>query len=148
MAACPISPRAEHRHGIPIAPQQPGIPLIRDRRIGTMTRTDIKPLVAAMRSRSAPRLFTADLNPKVIQARLGHVAISETMDTYGNACSDSEDLGHGSSMQRSVPLKRNTGGHPRHRPAPAERADVGPLGVLAARAAGHVGRCRGRQRLR
>ena len=29
--------------------------------------------------------FAANLNPKVIQARLGHSSITETMDTYGNS---------------------------------------------------------------
>ena len=31
----------------------------------------------------ASALIAADLNPKVIQARLGHASITETMDTYG-----------------------------------------------------------------
>jgi len=31
--------------------------------------------------------------PKVIQSRLGHATIAETMDTYGNLFPDSEDLG-------------------------------------------------------
>ena len=36
------------------------------------------------------------VEPKVIQARLGHAAITETMDTYGFTSSpDAEDLGHG-----------------------------------------------------
>jgi integrase len=30
----------------------------------------------------ASTLIAANLNPKVIQARLGHAAITETMDTY------------------------------------------------------------------
>jgi integrase len=29
-------------------------------------------------------LIAANLNPKVIQARLGHATITETMDTYGH----------------------------------------------------------------
>jgi hypothetical protein len=31
----------------------------------------------------------------VIQARLGHATISETMDTYGHLFPDSEELGRG-----------------------------------------------------
>ena len=33
---------------------------------------------------SASTLIAANLNPKVIQARLGHATITETMDTYGH----------------------------------------------------------------
>lgn len=40
-------------------------------------------------------LIAANLNPKVIQARLGHASITETMDTYGHLFPDSEDLGRG-----------------------------------------------------
>lgn len=40
-------------------------------------------------------LIAANLNPKVIQARLGHATIAETMDTYGHLFPDSEDLGRG-----------------------------------------------------
>ena len=43
----------------------------------------------------ASTLIAANLNPKVIQARLGHARISETMDTYGHLFPDSEDLGRG-----------------------------------------------------
>jgi integrase len=43
----------------------------------------------------ASALIAANLNPKVIQARLGHATIAETMDTYGHLFSDSEDLGRG-----------------------------------------------------
>jgi hypothetical protein len=31
----------------------------------------------------------------VIQARLGHATITETMDTYGHLFTDAEDLGRG-----------------------------------------------------
>jgi hypothetical protein len=31
----------------------------------------------------------------VIQARLSHATITETMDTYGHLFPDAEDLGHG-----------------------------------------------------
>jgi integrase len=41
----------------------------------------------------ASALIAANLNPKVIQARLGHATVSETMDTYGHLFQDAEDLG-------------------------------------------------------
>jgi integrase len=48
------------------------------------------------RSRSrASTLIAANLNPKVIQARLGHSSITETMDTYGHLFPEAEDLGRG-----------------------------------------------------
>jgi hypothetical protein len=34
-------------------------------------------------------------NPKVIQARLGHAVITETMGTYSHLFPDAEDLGRG-----------------------------------------------------
>ena len=43
----------------------------------------------------ASTLIAAILNPKVIQARLGHATIKETMDTYGHLFPESEDLGRG-----------------------------------------------------
>lgn len=43
----------------------------------------------------ASTLIAANLNPKVIQTRLGHATIAETMDTYGHLFPDSEDLGRG-----------------------------------------------------
>jgi integrase len=43
----------------------------------------------------ASTLIAANLNPKVIQARLGHATIAETMDTYGHLFPESEDLGRG-----------------------------------------------------
>lgn len=43
----------------------------------------------------ASALIAANLNPKVIQARLGHATIAETMDTYGHLFPDAEDLGRG-----------------------------------------------------
>ena len=43
----------------------------------------------------ASALIHANLNPKVIQSRLGHATIAETMDTYGHLFPDSEDLGRG-----------------------------------------------------
>ena len=39
--------------------------------------------------------FAANVNPKVIQAWLGHATITETMDTYGRLFPDSEDIGRG-----------------------------------------------------
>jgi integrase len=43
----------------------------------------------------ASTLIAANLNPKVIQTRLGHATITETMDTYGHLFPDSEDFGRG-----------------------------------------------------
>jgi integrase len=43
----------------------------------------------------ASTLIAANVNPKVIQARLGHATITETMDTYGNLVPDSEDISRG-----------------------------------------------------
>jgi integrase len=43
----------------------------------------------------ASTLIEANLNPKVIQTRLGHATITETMDTYGHLFPDAEDLGRG-----------------------------------------------------
>ena len=43
----------------------------------------------------ASTLIAANLNPRVIQARLGHATITETMDTYGHFFPDAEDLGRG-----------------------------------------------------
>ncbi len=43
----------------------------------------------------ASMLIAANLNPKVIQARLGHATITETMDTYGQLFPDAEDVGRG-----------------------------------------------------
>jgi integrase len=43
----------------------------------------------------ASTLIAANLNPKVIQARLGHATITETLATYGHLFPDSEDLGRG-----------------------------------------------------
>jgi integrase len=43
----------------------------------------------------ASSLIRAGLNAKVIQARLGHATIGETMDTYGHLFPDDDDLGRG-----------------------------------------------------
>jgi hypothetical protein len=37
------------------------------------------------RQRYASVLIAANLNPKIIQGRLGHATLAETMDTYGDA---------------------------------------------------------------
>jgi hypothetical protein len=39
--------------------------------------------------------FAANLNPKGIQARLGHATITETMDTHEHLFPDAEELGRG-----------------------------------------------------
>ncbi len=49
----------------------------------------------ALRHFYASAMIAANLNPKVIQSRLGHATIAETMDTYGHLFPDSEDLGRG-----------------------------------------------------
>src|SRR4029077_12764731 len=41
----------------------------------------------------ASALIAANLNPKIIQARLGHATLAETMDTCGHLFADTEDLG-------------------------------------------------------
>jgi Phage integrase family len=43
----------------------------------------------------ASTLIAANLNPKVIQVRLGHATIAETMDNYGYLFPDPEDVGRG-----------------------------------------------------
>jgi len=43
----------------------------------------------------ASGLIKANLNPKVIQLRLGHATITETMDTYGHLFPEDEDIGRG-----------------------------------------------------
>ena len=44
---------------------------------------------------SGPPVSSSSRSPKVIQARLGHATITETMDTYGHLFPDAEDLGRG-----------------------------------------------------
>jgi integrase len=60
----------------------------------------------------ASTLIAANLNPKVIQARLGHATISETMDTYGHLFPDSEELGRGAidAVLGSVKSRSEDGG--------------------------------------
>src|SRR5262249_28417150 len=43
----------------------------------------------------ASSLIAAGLHPKVIQVRLGHSTIAETMNTYGHLFPDAEDAGRG-----------------------------------------------------
>jgi integrase len=43
----------------------------------------------------ASTLIAANLNPRVVQTRLGHATITEMMDTYGHLFPDAEDLGRG-----------------------------------------------------
>jgi integrase len=40
-------------------------------------------------------LIAGHLNPKVIQSRLGHATIAETMDTYGHLFPDASEHGRG-----------------------------------------------------
>jgi hypothetical protein len=42
-----------------------------------------------------PTSFAENVNPKVIQERMGHATMAETMDTYGHLFPDAEDLGRG-----------------------------------------------------
>jgi integrase len=102
-------------------------PLLGDRHIRSLTRSDMKSAVAALTGRIVQRnafgdcwrtavksaglpagtrfhdlkhfyasaLIAANLNPKVIQSRLGHATIAETMETCGHLFPDSEDLGRG-----------------------------------------------------
>lgn len=43
----------------------------------------------------ASALIAADLHPKVVQSRLRHATLAETMDTYGHLFPDHEELGRG-----------------------------------------------------
>jgi len=58
----------------------------------------------------ASALIAANLNPKIIQARLGHATLAETMDTYGHLFADAEDLAVLPSTKHSSPYWRNRGG--------------------------------------
>nr|WP_127935191.1 tyrosine-type recombinase/integrase [Nonomuraea polychroma] len=51
----------------------------------------------------ASGLIKANLNPKVIQTRLGHATIAETMDTYGHLFPDQGDLGRGAIDAHLLP---------------------------------------------
>jgi hypothetical protein len=65
------------------------------RRPGTLPAEGNEVLRPAPLLRLDATSFAANLNPRVIQARLGHATISETMDTYGHLFPDAEDLGRG-----------------------------------------------------
>jgi integrase len=43
----------------------------------------------------ASTLIAAGVHPKVLQERLGHASISETMDTYGHLYPSGLDVGRG-----------------------------------------------------
>ena len=43
----------------------------------------------------ASAMIAANLDPKVIQARLGHATVAETMDTYGHLFPDASEQGRG-----------------------------------------------------
>ena len=51
----------------------------------------------------ASTLIAAGLHPKVIQERLGHATMAETMDTYGHLFPDAEDLGRAAVDQALAP---------------------------------------------
>ena len=59
----------------------------------------------------ASGLIKANLNPKVIQTRLGHATIAETMDTYSHLFPDQDDLGRGAIdallLSRATEQQRN-----------------------------------------
>ena len=57
----------------------------------------------ALRHTYASGLISQRLHPRVIQARLGHASISETMDTYGHLFPDSDE-------ETSLALDRLFGG--------------------------------------
>jgi hypothetical protein len=52
----------------------------------------------------ASALIAANLSPKIIQARLGHATLAETMDTYGHLFADAEDLGRTAVDQALKPV--------------------------------------------
>ncbi len=76
--------------------------LVRRNAFGTVWRAAVKSAglpegtrYHALRHFYASALVAANLNPKVIQSRLGHATIAETMDVYGHLFPSSEDLGRG-----------------------------------------------------
>ena len=58
----------------------------------------------------ASTLIAANVNPRVIQARLGYATITETMDTYGHLSPDPEDLGRGAIEAIFAVTQRNRNG--------------------------------------
>lgn len=67
----------------------------------------------------ASALIAANVNPKVVQARLGHATLGETMDTYAHLFRDTEDLG---SLAVDSALANALAEHRRNR-APSEASD-------------------------
>ncbi|MGH3303505.1 MAG: tyrosine-type recombinase/integrase [Streptosporangiaceae bacterium] len=55
----------------------------------------------------ASTLIAAGLHPKVIQTRLGHATLAETMDTCGHLFPEAEDTGRGAidAMLRAAPAE-------------------------------------------
>ena len=79
----------------------------------------------------ASALIAANLNPKIIQARLGHATLAETMDTYGHLFADADDLGRTAVDQILKPVltepERNWSDHD-YKPA-GQRAGGGRGGL-------------------
>jgi hypothetical protein len=74
----------------------------------------------------ASTLIAANLNPKVIQARLGHATITETMDTYGHLFPDAEDLGRGGYRHDVRSCPDGTGTEPEYAlTAPSQVREIG-----------------------
>jgi integrase len=53
----------------------------------------------------ASSLIAAGLHPKVIQERLGHATMAETMDTYGHLFPDASEHGRGALDAMFVPAE-------------------------------------------
>jgi hypothetical protein len=104
-------------------------PSLGDQKMAEITRTAVQSFVAVVSGKLAasttetvyavlrammqhavdadPQVIAANLNPKVIQARLGHATITETMDTCRYTCSPTPKT---SGAARSTPFSR----HPRN----------------------------------
>jgi integrase len=74
-------------------------------------------LRARLRHFYASALIAANMNPKIVQARLGHATITETMGTYGHLFPDAEDLGRAAGDEALAPVlaeqSRNRTSHDR-----------------------------------
>jgi integrase len=72
----------------------------------------------------ASTLIAANLNPKVIQVRLGHATIAETMDTYGHLFPEAGDLGRGAidSILGQAVAEQERNQQVRLRPRPRSKA--------------------------
>ncbi|MEU4823101.1 tyrosine-type recombinase/integrase [Actinomadura sp. NPDC023710] len=57
----------------------------------------------------ASGLIRANLNPKVVQSRLGHATMAETWDTYGHLFPDDEEAGRGAIESLLVPEQAEPG---------------------------------------